>query len=185
MSILDDTKYIAARARLLHNFDMLSLRLTLPDHRESHAHRHAKELILLWLRIEAAAAGYDGLADFCDVSWRVNRPGPHFGVWTEYPVLSNGLGIEPVWDEQNEVWRSRPPTFDEIRERDEYPAVILDIAIQHKGRIAFGIEIAHKHRRGPSKIEFLRDQLTLIEIPAYWVLGQVDRPTSIPSEFFI
>lgn len=152
---------------------------------ESYAHRHAKELLLLWLRAEACAAGYDGYADFCDMSWRVNRQAPHYGVWTEYPVLADGTGIDTVWDEHNEAWRSRPPTFDELRERDEYPAAILDIAIQHKGRIAFGIEIVHKHRCAPSKIEFLRGQLTLLEIPAYWVLGQVDRPTEIPAEFYL
>lgn len=98
---------------------------------ESHAHRHAKELLLLWLRIEAHAVGYDGHAGFCGLGWRVNRPAPSWGIWTEYPILADGCGANPVWDEADDAWRDRPPTFDELRERGEYPAVVLDIAIQH------------------------------------------------------
>lgn len=31
----------------------------------------------------------------------------------------------------------------------------------------------------------LRERLTLLEISAYWVLGQVRRPTAIPAEFYL
>lgn len=152
---------------------------------ESHAHRQAKRLLVKWLREAAAAAGHDGHADFCNLSWRVNRHRPHWGVWVEYPVLADGTGITTVWDEISENWRRRPPMRDELIERHLDPTCIIDIAIQHKGQIAFAIEVVHKHACDPRKIGFLRDRLTLLEIPAYWVLGQVDRPTVIPHEFFL
>lgn len=152
---------------------------------ESHAHRHAKRLLLKWLRDAAAGAGLDGHADFAGLSWRVNRGAPHWGVWEEYPVLDDGVGIAPVWDERDRRWQGAPPTFDDITAIGECPSCILDIAVQHKGHVAFAIEVVHKHPCEPLKVQFLRERLTLVEIPAYWVLGQVDVPIAIPAEFYL
>lgn len=152
---------------------------------ESHAHRQAKALLAKWLREAAAAVGRDGHADFAGLSWRVNRGGPHYGVWQEYPILDDGIGLSPVWDETHERWHSSPPSFDDITATGECPACVIDIAVQHKGDIAYAIEVVHKHRCDDRKIAFLTQRLTLLEIPAYWVLGQVDRPTEIPAEFYL
>lgn len=152
---------------------------------ESFAHKEAKRLLVAWLRETAAAAGCDGRADFGGLSWRVNRPGPAWGVWNEHPILADGTGINPVWDETDDRWRGRPPTYDEIIASGTRPMAVLDVAVQHKGHIAFAIEVVHKHHCEPRKIGFLRDKLTLIEIPSYWVLGQVERPTAIPAEFWL
>ncbi len=86
---------------------------------ESYKHNFAKNLLLRWLRQDAEAAGSDNytnvpLAPFNapswmtdgiearqptkPLSWRVNRPGPHWGVWAEYPIGEAG-GQSPVWDE--------------------------------------------------------------------------------------
>lgn len=153
--------------------------------RESHAHRLAKELMAAWLRLAAKRVGMDGDAQFGSrLGWRVNRGSPHWGVWTEYPICRHLL---TVWDESSPRWLDNPPTFDELRELDITPDAILDIAIQHKGQIAWGIEIAHKHPVSELKINFLRHWtgLTLIEIPSRWVLGQVSVPEEIPAEFFL
>jgi hypothetical protein len=152
---------------------------------ESHAHRLAKDLMAQWLREAAAAVGPDGHAELGELSWRVNRGAPHFGVWLEYPFL-DGAPVA-VWDERSERWLAAPPTYDELIALNLPPRVIVDIAVQHKGRIAWAIEITHKHPVDTTKLDFLRlwTDLTLIEIPAYWVLGQVDRPTAIPEEFFL
>ena len=160
---------------------------------ESHAHRHAKRLLAQWLREAAEAAGLDGHADFCGaVGWRVNRPGPSWGVWTEYPILSDWTGLDPVWDEtaggiaKVQIGRqTEPPSFDDLIERGLHPVAILDLAIQHKGRIEYGIEVRHKHACDAAKIALLRPHMTLIEVTTHWVLGQVDRPTTIPYEFFL
>lgn len=152
---------------------------------ESYAHRTAKRILAGWLQESAAEAGNDGHADFVGLSWRVNRRGPHWGIWQEYPVISDYRGLDPVWDEVSPRWRARPPTYAEVTARGLRPMAVLDIAIQHKGTIAFAIEVVHKHHCDPRKIGFLRDRLTLLEIPAYWVLGQVDRPSEIPREFYL
>ncbi len=161
---------------------------------ESYAHVEAKRLLLLWLREAAEEAGVDQSACFGvpmraddkdGIAWRVNRGAPHFGVWEEYPVLSDDTGISPVWDEISDRWVSRPPTYEEVVDIGYRPMVVLDIAVQHKGGIIVAIEVAHKHHCDPRKIGFLRPRLTLIEIPAYWVLGQVGTPNAIPSEFFL
>ncbi len=165
---------------------------------ESHAHVEAKRLLLLWLRETAedamsSAANKQNHALFCmiaetdreGISWRVNRGAPHYGIWEEYPVLADDTGISPVWDEISDCWLSRPPTYEEVVDIGYRPMAVLDIAVQHKGEIHYAIEVVHKHRCNPQKIGFLRPRLTLIEIPAYWVLGQVGTPTAIPSEFFL
>lgn len=152
---------------------------------ESYAHQGAKRLLLEWLRASAKKAGLDRNAALGDIGWRVNRRGPHFGVWEEYPVLADGTGISPVWDEVDRRWRRRPPRYDEVVASGVRPMAIIDIAIQHKGCIAFAIEVVHKHHCEPRKIGFLKDKLTLVEVPAYWALGQVARPATIPAEFFI
>lgn len=153
---------------------------------ESYAHRSSKALLVSWFREAAARSGLDGYADFCGFTWRVNRGPPHFGIWEEYPIVIDAgfqLGISPVWDEQGEDWQQRPPTFDELVAIGLRPYCIVDIAIQHKGMICAAIEVRHKHACDPRKIAFLREHVSLWEIPAYWALGQVDTPSELPAEF--
>ncbi|HKW96801.1 MAG TPA: hypothetical protein VJN43_03665 [Bryobacteraceae bacterium] len=177
---------------------------------ESHAHRHAKQLLADWLREAAAAVGHDEYARFpidlplhCHeclhdssicrsprclphaICWRVNRPGPSWGIWCEYPVLADGTGIIPVWDEVGPQWRSRPPSYDDLTLAGRMPACVIDIAVQHKGMIVYALEIVHKHHCTATKIEFLREKLAILEIPAAWILGQVDRPRGVPAEFWL
>lgn len=153
---------------------------------ESHAHRLAKELLVSWLRERSAAAGYDHGAQFAGLTWRVNRPGPAWGVWSELPVLSDGTGINPVWDEVSDEWRHRVPTYEEVVERGFRPMAVVDVAVQHKGRTAFAIEIKHKHAVDALKLGFLRRfDVGVLEVPALWVLGQIDRPREIPEEFWL
>lgn len=157
---------------------------------ESLAHREAKRHLLLWLRESAAKIGSDNYADFCGIAWRVNRGPKFWGVWSEYPILRDGFGITAVWDEWNndEIRDENTciPSYRDLIRRGTPPAVILDIAIQHKGMISYAIEIKHKHACSQQKIDFLRNQdITLLEIPAHWILGQVARPASIPDEFYL
>ena len=71
---------------------------------ESLAHRTAKGALLLWLRDAASTAGYDHEARLGRLAWRVNRGGPHYGIWSEYPIVAGGNGNERVWDELDERW---------------------------------------------------------------------------------
>jgi hypothetical protein len=161
---------------------------------ESYAHKAAKDLMASWFREIAAEAGHDNYAYFLGVYWRVNRPGPNWGVWTEYPVMRDERGLSFVWDEcgwgspcvSEKISDFRPPTFRELKKQGEIPGAILDVAIQHKGGIPYAIEICHKHPVSDEKLEFLHEQNLgrLLEIPAKWVLGQVRRPKSCPDSFW-
>lgn len=154
---------------------------------ESYAHRAAKDVVAGWLRAEAESVGYDGWADWAGISWRVNRKGLSWGIWQELPIVSTGLGVNPVWDEFRPLsWHEKPPTYDEVVALGYRPMCVVDIAIQHKGRIAFVIEIKHKHGCAPDRLRFLRElDVEVIELPTSWVLGQVATPTDIPREFFL
>lgn len=152
---------------------------------ETHAHRLAKDLLARWLRESAEEAGWDNYADLAGFSWRVNRKGPAWGIWTEYPVLSDGTGITQVWDEIDPRWRRAPPTHDDIVAMGWRPMCVLDIAIQHKGLITVAVEVCHKHPCGNRKLGFLRPHLSVLEVPTHWVLGQVDKPKCIPEEFWL
>lgn len=153
---------------------------------ESYAHVTAKRLIVEWFREAAAAAGRDAVAGFAGFSWRVNRAGPAWGIWDEYPILSDGTGAVHVWDEISDRWRARSPSYADVIEMGYRPMAVVDIAIQHKGRVILAIEIRHKSPVGPRKLSFLHKHINdVLEIPAYWVLGQVDRPCQIPGEFWL
>jgi len=153
---------------------------------ESLAHRTAKGALLLWLRDAASTAGYDHEARLGRLAWRVNRGGPHYGIWSEYPIVAGGNGNERVWDELDERWFGRPPSYDELVIGGVRPMAIFDIAIQERGRLSVAIEIRHKHPIDPLKRGLVRKLgMELIEVPAYWVLGQVERPGEIPDEFWL
>lgn len=173
---------------------------------ESYAHKAAKQVVVGWLR-DVAGATVNGPVDYTprdalDISWRPNRGEPHFGVWEEYPILENGVGISPVWDEVsldgverhengsysiNSPYRGLPPTYAELTERKEPLRAILDIAVQHKGAICLGIEIVHKNPPHQAKLDFLRRGVhlqTLLILPASWVLAQVEMPKECPDKFW-
>lgn len=168
---------------------------------ESFAHRAAKELFASWLRElanEQTAKGRDTPRFGNYLWWRVNRPGPHFGVWTEYPIMpvfgttdcrepSNPgrVGINPVWDEQDDKWEARPPSFDECIASGHIPEFVADIAIQHKGYIKTIVEIVHKHPPHDDKVVgYFNIGVNFLVLPSAWVLGQVARPTSTPDQFW-
>jgi hypothetical protein len=162
---------------------------------ESYAHKAAKSVFTQWLREEAERASPGGgFANFLGIHWRVNRGAPHWGIWEEYPVLHDGTGLAPVWDEMGwhrpdlppDIGNERPPTYEELKARSMIPTAILDIAIQHKGTIISGVEIVHKHAPDEHKLAFLdwRGIHKVLVIPAKWVLGQIDKPRRIPEEFW-
>ena len=52
---------------------------------ESYKHQFAKATLAGWFR-EIADGNVDDYVGIDPVRWRVNRSGPNFGVWTEYPI---------------------------------------------------------------------------------------------------
>lgn len=157
-----------------------------PPRLESYAHAVAKRLLLEWLREAASNPDPRGIADFAGFTWAVNRGGPAFGIWDEYPILSDGYGASPVWDEIDDRWRNDPPSYDDIVQMGFRPMAVVDIAIQRKGRLSIAIEVHHKHRVDARKLNFLRAlDVGVLEVPSAWALGQVDRPREIPGEFWL
>lgn len=167
--------------------------------RESYKHKAAKAVVIGWLRAAAAAAGYDGSATTCNLSWRVNRRGPEWGVWDEYPIAldpdGTRVGDRLLWDETDwwqGAWSTpcvcepfilcecrpyRPPSYEALLAMRYRPLAILDIAVQHKGAILYGIEIVHTSAPSAEKVAILDDLAcqTLV-LDAEWVLRQVAPP---------
>lgn len=171
---------------------------------ESYAHLMAKQVFAGWLRdIAREACGGDDCegnpaARFDSIYWRVNRDGPHFGVWIEYPFgrpdqIGCRDGYDPVWDEDCgdgltplSLWDQRPPTFGELVASGRPPEFIADIVIQHKGSITHAVEVFHKHPVHDRKVEaFYNLGIKLLTPPTSWILGQVRRPDRIPGEFWM
>lgn len=142
--------------------------------RESYLHRAAKEVMVRWLREAAADAGHDNYTSLGPLTWRVNRPGPAWGVWMEYPISPS---CDLVWDEQETGFDDAPPTYDWCVARGYSVAAVADVAVQHKGRIAHAVEIVHKSPCSPAKRALYEDLgIWLWEVPAKWVMAQTARP---------
>lgn len=156
---------------------------------ESYAHKLAKQVVIDWLRDSAKGNLDKRTNDPLGLMWRVNRPAPLWGVFEEYPVLEDETGLLPVWDETGlGVDDGPPPTVQKLLRHGKKPKAVLDIAVQHKGYIAYAIEIVHKNPPSNEKLSWLRrcaDRPSLLVLPARWVLGQVAPPKPpIPQEFW-
>lgn len=183
---------------------------------ESYMHRAAKTVLTSWLRNWAGRScdlgfqcdAYRGWAPF---SWRVNRGGPHYGVWEEWPIFGSH-GVTTVWDETAWPWdirglphpygagwqeneadsaclrllNERPPTYDECLRIGMPPSAILDVAIQHKGALGVGIEVVHRHGVSERKLACLQRLraygVEIYTVPAEWILRQVGVPSRFKGE---
>lgn len=147
---------------------------------ESYKHQFAKTTLANWLR---EVSDFDVWTSIGDIRWRTNRPGPNFGIWTEYPVCLDAkneiVGLCPVWDEENwdgseehdtdhedpcdfrlytkpdSLLNVRPPTYDEVIAMGLTPIAIFDVAIQHKGGITDVFEVVHRSPISATKAEYL------------------------------
>lgn len=147
---------------------------------ESYKHQFAKTTLANWFR---EVSDFGGWVKLSPISWRTNRPGPNFGIWTEYPVCIDKrneiVGLCPVWDEDNwdgsevhdtdhddprdfrlhikeeSLLNIRPPTYNEVITMGLSPIVIFDVAIQHKGVITDAFEVVHRNGISPTKNDYL------------------------------
>ena len=155
---------------------------------ESYMHLHAKRVLAGWLRSAAADHGYGEYVTWGPFNWRVNRGPDHYGVWEEYPITKDSLSF--VWDEQTfqgdeNAFARRCPTYDECGAMGGYPLAILDLAIQHKGFIPYGIEIVHKNDVSDRKLQKLQGVCRgtqVYRVPAHWIMGQVGIPSTFVGE---
>lgn len=155
---------------------------------ESYKHKFAKETLAGWFREISDLDEYVGLSP---IRWRVNRGGPNFGVWTEYPIClnnKNDIVGRSAWDEEHFYswmpegveFNDRPPTYDETIKLGLLPIAILDVAIQHKGYIVYGIEVVHRNDVSKIKFEYLnRIGIPIYRVDADWVLSRVKRPDEL------
>jgi len=166
------------------------LRMDEPTYgRESYMHRAAKEIMFRWLHEVAEVSGYDNYTELGPLSWRVNRPAPSYGIWMEYPIRSWLKDDHEVWDEWGEhrdppLFQEAPPTYEWCRSMGMGIACIPDIAIQHKGRIIYAVEIVHKNPIKQQKLVFYeRNDIIPVEVKASWIMRQVRRPSRLMARF--
>lgn len=150
---------------------------------ESYKHRFAKKVLVQWLRECAAEAGWDNYARLGDIGWRVNRRGPDWGIYEEYPVipeLRSGCAVT-AWDEMPCVRREDTiPTFQELVSEGKQVEAIFDVAVQHKGCIAYGFEVVHSNPVSAAKAGYLGYlDVVVCSIDADWILKQVKRPSRL------
>jgi hypothetical protein len=171
---------------------------------ETHLHAAARATMIGWLRRAAERAGYDKDATFGPISWRVNRRGPKWGVFEEYPLIEYMCrGHVPAWDEYA-TWPTdapnitmqdivptpgalcRLPTLNELSRAGVPPLAVVDIAIQHKGMISDVVEIVYKSDLSEKKITLLSDRarLRVWRADAEWVVKHVDEPQEFPYKGF-
>ena len=83
--------------------------------------KQAKKTLVTWLREKAKLAGHDNYVEWGNLSWRVNRPEPYYGIYDNYPITTDF-----------------PSNVDECVD-DPWGSVkglsYVDIAISHKGNI--------------------------------------------------
>jgi len=159
---------------------------------ESYGHKAAITACTSWLRTMASKVSPGEYVIALDeIGWQLNRKGPHWGVWNEYPFGSINseadiTGIDPTWDDIDVRWADCPPTPQELTKMHGWPIHIADIAIQDRGMIQYVIEITYSNPLSQEKIDWYWNAgiKRVIEIPAEWVLSQVEPPRYLPPEFW-
>lgn len=133
---------------------------------ESYKHAVAKQLVQDWLR--EAAAKNDFFETFGAMMWRSNRWPPEYGVWVEYPYSDEHNCFDELGEFDSELeemlpwWAKllgedpkRAPTPEEFQKlTGDWPKVIFDVGVQHKGRVGHGIEIVHRCPVRPIKLHY-------------------------------
>lgn len=151
---------------------------------ESYRHAAARHVVANWLR---EGCQYDDYHEALGFRWRVNRGGPLFGVIEEVPLVIGcsvsecGFVLAP---DECGLTNDDGTTlgYGELAALGKYPDAILDIGIQHKGNVIYGIEICASHPVGLEKAILLEQlDIEVIELSADWVLAQLQRPEGGPG----
>jgi len=154
---------------------------------ESYSHKFAKAVVTEWIRHAAANADDAGVAvAMDDIPWHVSRDAPTWGVFNEYPILPCATGVDPTWPAIDRRWREAPPSARELTRMLTWPAAIIDVAIEDRGMISYCLEITHGNPLSDEKVDFLWNVgiHRIIELPAQWVLAQIEPPKYLPGEFW-
>jgi len=156
---------------------------------ESYMHYYAKMTFINWLRTSNERFG--------PLYWTSNRGAPYFGIYEEYPISSDHVNDDQVWDEWDyeEEWEDFIPLGWELKRKDDIPTreelmqfkspllCVIDIAIQHKGCIKYAIEIVHTSPTPDWKLEILNNStISVYEVSAKSILSETGVPTN-PSSF--
>ncbi len=140
---------------------------------ESYQHAAARTVFKSWLD---EASKTELTAKFGPFEWKGN-------VFEEFAFIKEIS--EPV---QIMDYNLALSSYEELVVKGIKPVAIADLAIVHKGMVAYAIEIVHKHDLDQPKISRLLNLKSCIEleiwrIEAHWVLSQVNVPTEFPFSF--
>lgn len=166
-------------------------------HCESYLHRYAKVTLSSWLRKKIRIGpNFKGLnnIDLSGASSGLSKLSPMYGVYTEYPVCSDGsdqiIGLTITWSEwltKNNITvnnKTNIPTVYDIKQFDKKLKVkllyVFDVAIVDSVGIKYVFEIEHKNPSTPEKVQFLLDRKIIgYEISAQKIMEQVKLPYNI------
>lgn len=152
---------------------------------ESYKHAAARTVVARWIdeieqQSDSARIAF-GLphSQQQDQVWRRNRGGV-----IEVPVTTDdilaGHNNTYAWDERYQF--GGVPTYQQCTDAGLVVAMIFDVAVYHKGTIAFAIEVCHRHAVDDGKEALiLKFGAPVYEMDAEWILRQVGRPSTFQA----
>jgi len=185
---------------------------------ESYKHKLAKELLISWFESEREFVCYKfKINDMNDtIVFRKN----HFFVEYPVVICEKFDSLGNIWNEmydyycKDEFCDHKNDNCYEIKNKNDfvydtaklytpspshewcirnnfYPKIIFDIAISHKGCIAYGIEIVNTNGISEKKKNNIQDAIQIspckavLEISADWILKQTEKPKVLQVERYI
>ncbi len=125
------------------------------------------------LRFAAGAVGPGSECSHLGLVWTVSRSGPFHGIWINYPIIADGSGAAPVWQDIAASYRDAPPSVRSLLERGAVLSTCLDVAIEGHGRIAIGIQTSG--HADPAAVEAaFRHHIALFVIPTGLILSATE-----------
>jgi hypothetical protein len=160
---------------------------------ESYMHRYAKQTLASWVRGRIRVGPkFQGLQPVGETIM-LGTTSPMFGVYEEFPVTSDGVGIEKCancshleachgWDCIGTFKKKHNiPMKKELDELEIKPKYFFDVGVVNSdGNLYCVLEVCYKNPMNNDKIAWLKQHnIQWFEISAEWIMSQCHSPYSI------
>jgi len=143
--------------------------------RESYLHKYAKELLYKWLNESEELLSFSKSNLYMEYPICINEKINTWSYeWWQYNKNTNNF--------DNDGYLKYVPTYEECIEMHKcIPIAIIDIVCVHKGLPYIAVEVVHKNKVSDEKLKKLNDIKIqkVIEIDAYWILSQIEKPKQL------